>query len=118
MSTDHGNEGGHGHHEPQAFIWKYVFSVDHKVIGIQYLITSFIFLLIGFCMMLLMRYQLAMPAPGDDFDPEKLGLFRSALAAIFGENDGTVRRTRCGGMRSRVLNVHEVAVMVRVGSGR
>jgi heme/copper-type cytochrome/quinol oxidase subunit 1 len=31
------------------------------VIGIQYLITSFLFLLIGFSMMLLMRWQLAIP---------------------------------------------------------
>lgn len=81
MSSDH------GHHEPDNFWRKYVFSVDHKVIGIQYLITSFLFLLVGFGMMLLMRYQLAIPAPGDDFDPEKLGMFRSMLAAIFGDTN-------------------------------
>ena len=50
----------HGHGE-QSFIWKYVFSVDHKTIGIQYLVTSFTFLFLGFCMMLLMRWQLAQP---------------------------------------------------------
>ncbi|HYC22616.1 MAG TPA: cbb3-type cytochrome c oxidase subunit I [Candidatus Bathyarchaeia archaeon] len=50
----------HGHGE-QKFIWKYVFSVDHKTIGIQYLVTSFTFLFIGLCMMLLMRWQLAQP---------------------------------------------------------
>ena len=27
-------------HAPQAFIWKYVFSKDHKVIGIQYYVTA------------------------------------------------------------------------------
>ena len=27
--------GGH-HHSPTGFIRKYIFSVDHKVIGIQY----------------------------------------------------------------------------------
>jgi cytochrome c oxidase subunit 1 len=48
-------------HGEQSFIWKYVFSVDHKTIGIQYLVTSFTFLFIGFCMMLLMRWQLAQP---------------------------------------------------------
>jgi cytochrome c oxidase subunit I len=69
----------HAHAEPQGFIWKYVFSVDHKVIGIQYLITSFLFLLIGFSMMLLMRWQLAIPTPADDFDPEKLGMIRGLL---------------------------------------
>ena len=76
----------HGHAEPTTFLRKYVFSVDHKVIGIQYLITSFLFLLVGFGMMLLMRYQLAIPVPGDDFDPENLGAFRSMIAWIFGEN--------------------------------
>ena len=76
----------HGHAEPTTFWRKYVFSVDHKVIGIQYLITSFLFLLVGFGMMMLMRYQLAMPSPGDDFDPDNLGMIRGAIAWLFGEN--------------------------------
>src|ERR1043165_8326185 len=50
---------GHGHHEP--FIRKYVFSTDHKWIGIQYGITALCFLLFGFSLMLLMRLQLATP---------------------------------------------------------
>src|SRR5690242_6684034 len=49
----------HGPHE--SFIRKYVFSIDHKWIGIQYAVTSLLFLLTGFSMMLLMRYQLAWP---------------------------------------------------------
>ena len=40
---------------------KYIFSIDHKVIGIQYGITSLLFLFFGFCLMLLMRWQLAFP---------------------------------------------------------
>ena len=28
------------HHEELGFLWKYVFSTDHKVIGIQYAITG------------------------------------------------------------------------------
>ena len=51
--------GGHGHHEP--FIRKYVFSTDHKWIGIQYGFTALCFLLFGFSLMLLMRLQLATP---------------------------------------------------------
>merc|ERR1712000_205492 len=39
-------------------------SVDHKVIGIQYGITSLFFLLVGFCFMLVMRYQMAWPEKG------------------------------------------------------
>ncbi len=85
MTDAHGHAGAHAHAEPQGFIWKYVFSVDHKVIGIQYLITSFAFLLVGFSMMLLMRWQLAIPTPPDDFDPEKLGMIRSLLNWLFPE---------------------------------
>ncbi len=49
------------HHHDESFWTKYVFSQDHKVIGIQYLLTSLVFLLFGFCLMLLMRWQLAFP---------------------------------------------------------
>ena len=38
-----------------------LFSLDHKVIGIQYAITSMVFLLVGFSLMMLMRWQLAYP---------------------------------------------------------
>ncbi|HEX6976527.1 MAG TPA: cbb3-type cytochrome c oxidase subunit I, partial [Vicinamibacterales bacterium] len=38
-----------------------VFSLDHKVIGIQYALTSMVFLLVGFGLMMLMRWQLAYP---------------------------------------------------------
>jgi len=50
---------GHEHHEP--WIRRYVFSTDHKWIGIQYGITALCFLLFGFSLMLLMRLQLATP---------------------------------------------------------
>ena len=50
----------HGHHE-EPFWKKYIFSQDHKVIGMQYGITALVFLLFGFCLMLLMRWQLAFP---------------------------------------------------------
>ena len=43
-------------------VWRrYVFSLDHKVIGVQYAITAMVFLLAGFGLMLLMRWQLAYP---------------------------------------------------------
>ena len=51
----------HDHHHDEGFWRKYIFSVDHKVIGIQYGITSLFFLLVGFCFMLVMRYQMAWP---------------------------------------------------------
>jgi cytochrome c oxidase subunit 1 len=48
-----------GHVQPWYRRW--LFSIDHKVIGIQYAITALLFLLTGFSMMLLMRWQLAYP---------------------------------------------------------
>ncbi len=47
-------------HQP-SFIRKYIFSLDHKVIGLQYMFTSLVFLLTGFCFVILMRWQLAYP---------------------------------------------------------
>ena len=55
---------GHGHHEEHeelSFLRKYVFSQDHKVIGLQYGFTSLVFLLFGFTLMMIMRWQLAYP---------------------------------------------------------
>lgn len=49
-----------GHHE-MPFWRKYIFSIDHKVIGLQYGITATFFLLFGFFLMILMRWQLAYP---------------------------------------------------------
>src|SRR5438477_11537925 len=50
------------HHEELDFWRKYVFSTDHKIIGIQYGVTALFFLLFGFCLMLMMRWQIAHPA--------------------------------------------------------
>jgi cytochrome c oxidase subunit 1 len=49
------------HHEDIGFWRKYIFSTDHKVIGIQYGLTGLCFLLLGFCLMLMMRWQIAHP---------------------------------------------------------
>lgn len=56
---DHSHGHEHGHELP--FWQKYIFSTDHKTIGIQYAITGLLFMLFGFCLMMLMRYQLAYP---------------------------------------------------------
>ena len=53
-------EHGHEHHDP-GFLRSYVFSTDHKIIGIQYGLTALFFLLFGFFLMLLMRWQIAHP---------------------------------------------------------
>jgi cytochrome c oxidase subunit 1 len=57
---DHGHSHDHGHHQ-QGLLAKYVFSVDHKVIGLQYGFSALAFLFIGFCLMMAMRWQLAFP---------------------------------------------------------
>ena len=52
MSTDYHKE---------SFLTKYIWSTDHKIIGLQYGITALLWLLFGFILMLIMRYQLAYP---------------------------------------------------------
>src|SRR5213080_192285 len=49
------------HHEDVGFWRTYVFSTDHKIIGIQYAVTALFFLMFGFCLMLMMRWQIAHP---------------------------------------------------------
>ena len=78
-------------HHPHGFLGTYVFSTDHKWIGLQYGFTALCFLLFGFSLMLLMRLQLGWPgragerlvrtAPSDGREP----IFRA------------VRRSRAGG---------------------
>src|SRR5688572_6822045 len=51
---------GEQHHE-LPFIRKYIFSTDHKIIGIQFLFMSLLFLLIGGLLAGIMRWQLGYP---------------------------------------------------------
>ncbi len=61
MSVSHSQAPAlHAHHEP-GFLGKYIFSTDHKIIGIQFLFTSMIFLALGGLLALLVRIQLAWP---------------------------------------------------------
>ncbi|MBI4369910.1 MAG: cbb3-type cytochrome c oxidase subunit I [Elusimicrobia bacterium] len=88
---------GQDRHDAHKLPWvnKYVFSIDHKVIGLQYLFTSMFFLLFGFMLIMLIRWQLAFPgkpipliggllsqalAPGGIITPE----FYNALGAMHG----------------------------------
>src|SRR5437660_9779169 len=56
----HENDAAHEHHE-LGWCRKYIFSTDHKVIGIQYGLCGLVFLFFGFCLMMMMRWQLAYP---------------------------------------------------------
>jgi len=49
------------HHYDPGFWRKWVFSTDHKMIGVQYGVTGLAFLMFGFMLMMVMRWQLAHP---------------------------------------------------------
>jgi cytochrome c oxidase subunit 1 len=57
LAPDHAEHDDHH----GSFLTRYVFSQDHKVIGVQYGITALLFLLLGFGLMIMMRWQLAYP---------------------------------------------------------
>ncbi|MNK41967.1 Alternative cytochrome c oxidase subunit 1 [compost metagenome] len=76
---DHGHDHEHEHHHKETFITKYIFSIDHKMIAKQYLITGIVMGVIGIAMSLLFRMQLAWPEEsfkifnvllGDKFAPD------------------------------------------------
>jgi len=52
---------GHGHHEEQSFVHKYLLSTDHKIIGMQYLFTGMAMAMIGGFFAYVFRMQLAFP---------------------------------------------------------
>ncbi len=78
------HEAVHRHEPPTSFIRKYIFSLDHKVIGIQYIILALVAVIVGMMMSVLMRMNLSWPgtnwpilatlfpggAPGGVINPE------------------------------------------------
>jgi len=52
----------HAHAAPQGFIRKYIFSLDHKVIGLQYYFLALTAVFVGMFLSLLMRIHLIWPA--------------------------------------------------------
>ncbi|MGV8994983.1 MAG: cytochrome c oxidase subunit I [Flavobacterium sp.] len=69
----------HEHHHKDTFITKYIFSIDHKMIAKQYLITGIIMGVIGVGMSMLFRMQLAWPE-------ESFQLFNMLLGDKFAPN--------------------------------
>jgi cytochrome c oxidase subunit 1 len=57
----HDEAAVHHHAPPSGFIRKYIFSIDHKVIGIQYLLLALFSVFIGLFMSVLMRMNLTWP---------------------------------------------------------
>src|SRR6478736_1954216 len=84
------------HHEP-GFLQKYLFSTDHKVIGIQYGLTALSFLLFGFLLMLCMRWQIAHPG-------QTIPLVGHLLEGVLRNTDGTTMMAD-GKMSPDVYNV-------------
>jgi cytochrome c oxidase subunit 1 len=84
MSTSalHADHHTHDHHHKESFISKYVFSMDHKMISKQFLITGIIMGIVGMAMSLLFRLQLAWP-------DEQFGLLEMLLGkwAVDGKLD-------------------------------
>ncbi len=91
--------GAHeAHHDEGGFLKKYVFSSDHKVIGIQYGVTALSFLFFGFCLIMIMRWQLAYPGRPVPFVGPILssvlgasqGILTPDLYNMFGAMHGTI----------------------------
>ena len=63
MAGIHGMEAVHGEavHEPKSFVRRYLFSTDHKVIGIQYYLTGMAVAVVAGLLAMLIRLQLAWP---------------------------------------------------------
>ncbi|MEQ8763144.1 MAG: cbb3-type cytochrome c oxidase subunit I [Planctomycetota bacterium] len=61
MNATAHNPGDHGHHHEPGLIRKYIFSTDHKMIGIQFMLTTLTFFAVGGLLALGVRWQLAWP---------------------------------------------------------
>ena len=97
----HTHEVHEAHHEDLGFWRKYIFSTDHKIIGIQYGLTALCFLLFGFSLVAMMRWQLAYPGKAIPIvgsllekllGPEAVnqGIMQPDLYNAFGAMHGTI----------------------------
>ncbi len=90
--SDMAHAGGHDH--DLSFVQKYIFSTDHKIIGIQFLLLSLLGLFAGGLLAMMIRWQLGFPdkaLPGGGLLPETmvsggvlLPEFYSALVTMHG----------------------------------
>jgi cytochrome c oxidase subunit 1 len=73
-------------HHPQSFLSKYVFSLDHKIIGMQYMFTGMAMALIGAFFVYVFRMQLAFPG----IDVPFFGMVTPADYNALVTNHGTI----------------------------
>lgn len=94
------HEHTQSHPHELGFVRKYIFSVDHKMIGIQYGFTSLTFVFLGLTLMLLMRWQIANPGEAVPVvggllenvmgEPAAEGKMSADLYNMFGAMHGTI----------------------------
>ncbi len=69
-TEDHGDDTHHGdgdHHEGPPWLLKWLTSTDHKVIGLNYMITALVLFFIAGGLALFIRWQLGSPHGSDSF---------------------------------------------------
>ncbi|HCF63085.1 MAG TPA: cytochrome c oxidase subunit I [Chitinophagaceae bacterium] len=71
-TTHHAHDDHHGHHH-ESFISKYVFSMDHKTISKQFLITGIFWAFVGGLFSVIFRLQLGYPDATFPFLEDLLG---------------------------------------------
>ncbi len=69
------DQAPHAHGHDRSFVRKYIFSTDHKIIGIQFLMLSLTGLFVGGVLAMMMRWELGFPTqpmPGGELLPETM----------------------------------------------
>src|SRR5260370_18020301 len=62
MSThESAMQAAHAHEAPQGFIRKWIFSLDHKVIGLQHFFLALAAVFVGIFLLLLLRIHIICP---------------------------------------------------------
>jgi hypothetical protein len=88
----HHDEHGHEHHHNETFVSKYIFSMDHKMIAKQFLITGITMAVIAMILSILFRIQLAYPDKAFPFNWKLIRSFctkrsyRSQLLPVVGNH--------------------------------
>ena len=91
----------HDEHHTQSFWRTYIFSTDHKIIGIQYGFCGLAFLFFGFCLIATMRWSMAYEGQAVPFIGPMLeallgnnvapgGVMSGELYNVFGAMHGTI----------------------------
>ncbi|MGL5892126.1 MAG: cytochrome c oxidase subunit I [Bacteroidia bacterium] len=78
VHVHHGHDD-HDHHHEESFVQKYIFSMDHKVIARQFLVSAVIMAVIAMVMSIVFRLQLAWPG-------ESFSFINAVMGDKWGEN--------------------------------